>query len=114
MAKDSVTSTGLGEGFLEVISEPADKAAVRRQLAAILRHDTTKRLGQLAGIPTLIIRPDRDVLVPPSGSDRLHGLIPDSVMVAVAEAGHGITHESAEVVNRHLEAHLGRADQATG
>ena len=41
------------------------------QLRAVALHNTAKDLRRLSGIPTLVIRPDSDVLIRPSNSDRL-------------------------------------------
>ncbi|MCB9786578.1 MAG: alpha/beta fold hydrolase [Deltaproteobacteria bacterium] len=82
------------------------------QLGAILRHRTGTRLGALAGLPTLIVKPADDILVAPRHSDRLHRLIPGSRLLEIADAGHGVLGQHAERLNEALLTHYARADRA--
>ena len=47
------------------------------QLAVIIDHDTTSRLGQVA-VPTLVLAGEEDILIPVSLSRRIHDAIPGS------------------------------------
>lgn len=76
------------------------------QLGAILGHDTRRRLGELAGLPTLVVAPGRDKLIDPRAAVAIHRAIPGSTLVAVGHAGHGITRERAESVNAALRRHV--------
>lgn len=76
------------------------------QLAAILTHDTSRRLKSLAGLPTLVIVAGRDVLLPPSGCAALARLIPGARKVVLADAGHGVIGQCPDEVNAALLAHL--------
>ena len=82
------------------------------QLFAVVRHDTRKRLHRLR-TPTLILRPDKDILVRPSHSDFLAARIPNARLERVSDAGHGITFQSASLVSRLVREHV-RANEPRG
>lgn len=84
------------------------------QLAAILKHDTSRRLNALAGLPTLVIVAGQDVLLPPSGCAALARLIPGAEKVVLAEAGHGVIGQCPDEVNAALLAHLEAARARVG
>lgn len=84
------------------------------QLAAILKHDTSRRLSALAGLPTLVIVAGQDVLLPPSGCAALARLIPGAEKVVLAEAGHGVIGQCPDEVNAALLAHLEAARPRAG
>ena len=94
------------------LRDPIPRKTLVFQLAALVIHDTRRRLKQLEGVPTLIARPREDILVRPSGSDLLHQEIPDSRMISFAGAGHGLTEQCALELNSHLLAHFATADHA--
>lgn len=94
---------------LEVFSVPGDTVTRLNQLRAVVRHDLTKSLPSLA-VPTLIVKPEKDALVRPHNSDRLHRLIPRSRLLRYADAGHGVTHQCAAELNRELLEHFARVD----
>lgn len=79
---------------------------IRRQLSAIRRHDTRERLALLR-LPTLIIKPERDILVNPKHSEHLHREIQNSTIVRLAEAGHGVTFQCASELNSRMLEHFG-------
>jgi pimeloyl-ACP methyl ester carboxylesterase len=58
-----------------------------RQMAAIMRFDTYKRLPEIKA-PTLIVHGDRDVLVPTKNGHILHERIADSTLRIVPGAAH--------------------------
>ena len=82
--------------------------SVRKQLAAIRKHDTRDRLGDIR-LPTLIIKPELDILVHPRHSDRLHHGIKHADMMTLPHAGHGLIFQCAEEVNERLLEHFGTA-----
>lgn len=90
------------------LGTPAPLPTLLAQLSAILRHDTTSRLGRLR-MPVLLVRPDRDRLVRPIGTDRLARAIPTAEVVRFHDAGHGITFEKASALNSELRAFFARA-----
>lgn len=94
---------------LEVFAVPADTTTRLNQLRAVLRHDTTRELGRIKA-PTLIIKPEDDMLVRPENSERLHTLLPGSTILRLKNAGHGATHQSADAINQALLDHFAQAD----
>lgn len=84
------------------------------QLAAILTHDTSRRLSALSGLPTLVIVAGQDVLLPPSGCAALARLIPGAREVVLADAGHGVIGQCPDEVNAALLAHLEAAQPRSG
>lgn len=97
---------------LAAIAVPSDPKVRLGQVRAILGHDTRPRLPELRGLPTLIVRPGRDVLVPPRGSDALANGIPGASVLDLRSAGHGVAAEEAARVNAALRAHFEQADSA--
>ncbi|MCB9744604.1 MAG: alpha/beta hydrolase [Alphaproteobacteria bacterium] len=81
------------------------------QLAAVLRHDTRRRLQRLEGLPTLVVRPESDKLIHPRHVLELHRRIPGSRLLNVPGAGHGVTDEHRDTVNAALLEHFAGADQ---
>ena len=96
---------------MEVFAVPADQTTRMNQLKAILKHDVTRQLKTLK-MPTLVVRPDQDLLVRPVNSDRIHKLVPGSKLLSFAGAGHGVTHQCAAELNQHLLTHFALADGA--
>lgn len=86
----------------------APKSTLRSHLSAVLAHDVRRRLPELA-LPTLVIRPDQDILVRPENSDRLARLIPGARLVSLADGGHGAVFQCAREVNHALAEHFERA-----
>lgn len=80
---------------------------VDHQLKALRSTDLTSQLGELAGLPTLIVNAAHDPIAPPSAGRALHAGIPGSRYVEIADASHGwpITH--AEQANAMLAEHFG-------
>jgi pimeloyl-ACP methyl ester carboxylesterase len=87
------------------LGDRARPRTVLGQLFAVARHDTRKRLRELRA-PTLILRPDLDILVRPTHSDLLASRIPNARLERVSEAGHGITFQSATLVSRLIREHV--------
>ncbi len=106
----SVPEQGFSAGNLEVFASPAATSTRLRQLRAVLRHDLTRELGRVRA-PTLVIKPERDILVAPENSERLHRLIPGSRILRLPDAGHGATHQCAAEINLALLEHFARADE---
>ena len=105
----------VGQGTLESVMridfEPrAPRHARKAQLSAVMGHDTRSRLRELEGLPTLIMRPDLDVLVRPSGSDTLHRLIPGSRLMTFPDAGHGLIRQKGDAVAAAIREHCDAAE----
>jgi len=80
------------------------------QLKAIFGHDTRKRLGELKGLPTVIVKPERDLLIRPKQSELLHRLIPGSSIVRLPEFGHGLVRHAGERLSQPLLDHFAAVD----
>ena len=78
------------------------------QLAAILTHDTSRRLRTITA-PTLVVVAGQDGLLSPAGCAALADLIPGAKKVVVPDGGHGVIGQCADTVNAALLAHLGAA-----
>lgn len=98
---------------MERFAVPADPNTRLQQLRAVLSHDLTRRLPELR-VPTLVVRPGKDILVKPAHSDRIAALIPGARVLRCDDAGHGVTSQCAEEVNQALLAHFADADAALG
>ncbi|MEZ4364817.1 MAG: alpha/beta hydrolase [Kofleriaceae bacterium] len=92
------------------VGKRAAPRTLRGQLFAVMRHDTRDRLGQIA-MPTLVIRPGRDLLVRPSHSDHLARAIPGARLLEIPDAGHGVTFEAADRVCAAIRAHVAAVER---
>ncbi len=81
---------------------------MRKQLSAVRRHDTRQRLSQIY-LPTLIIKPELDILVNPRHSERLKQGIKQASMMVLPEAGHGVIFQCAQEINDRLQEHFASA-----
>ena len=99
----------LGARMKEQLGRPAPRATLLGQLSAVARHNTGRRLESVR-LPTLIIKPCLDVLVPPSASDRLRKRLPHARFLPLEDAGHGAIFQSRDVINEALREHFAHAD----
>lgn len=83
------------------------------QMAAVMRHDTRDRLHLLGRFPTLVVRPDLDILVDPRESDRLARLIPGARLVSFPDAGHGVIRQCHAALNQLLLEHFAGHDPSS-
>lgn len=95
------------------VGKRAARRTVLGQLLAVARHDTRARLGDITA-PTLVIRPDRDVLVRPMHSTRIAQGIPRARLFAIDDAGHGVTFQAAERLTAAIREHVAEAEGARG
>lgn len=84
------------------------------QLAAVLRHDTRARLGELGRHPTLVVKAAKDILIRPGAADLLHRSIPGARLRVFGDAGHGVIRQRAADLNQALLDHVARADATDG
>jgi pimeloyl-ACP methyl ester carboxylesterase len=77
-----------------------------KQLLALGAHDTTPRLAELAGIPTLVISGELDGIAPARCGRALANAIPRAKYVEFQGAAHGVPIMRAEEVNNLLFAHI--------
>lgn len=59
-----------------------------QQLSAMGKHDVTPRLGELAGIPTLVISAEKDPIAPTSSGRAIAAGIPGARFIEIAGASH--------------------------
>ena len=67
-----------------------------QQLAAMSRHDVTSRLGELSGIPTLVISGEKDPIARPSSGRAIAAGIPGAQYVEFKGASHSLPILQAE------------------
>ena len=75
---------------------PAGITSALRGMAA--RPDRTALL-RFATVPVLIVSGSQDALIPPSDSEAMHALIPDSRLVIIPDAGHLSNLDKADAFN---------------
>jgi 3-oxoadipate enol-lactonase len=98
-AKPEVIAARMREQF----GAPAKMRVLGAQLSAVVRHDVTSRLSRLK-MPVLLVRPGRDVLVPPAGLDRIKKHVPHAQMLRFEDAAHGVTFQKSSELNAALRA----------
>jgi pimeloyl-ACP methyl ester carboxylesterase len=81
---------------------------VNEQLSAMRKYSAMPRLGELAGLPTLVLSGAHDPISPPRVSEALAKGIPGARHVAFADASHGLPIQHAERVNALLVEHFER------
>jgi pimeloyl-ACP methyl ester carboxylesterase len=83
------------------------------QLGALRAYDATPRLGELAGMPALIVSAAHDPIARPAEAGRLLAAgIPGARYVELAHASHGAPIHCAAEVNALLDDHFQRAEAA--
>jgi pimeloyl-ACP methyl ester carboxylesterase len=87
-------------------SEPIATA----QLLACRAHDAADRLGELAGLPTLVVSAEHDLIALPAYGRELAGRIPRATYRELAGAAHGVPLSEPDRINEVLAAHLEPAD----
>jgi pimeloyl-ACP methyl ester carboxylesterase len=92
-------------------SVPAPREVIQLQLQAILGHDTSGRLGEVA-TPTLIVHGTVDGVLPYPNGEQIAGLMPTARFETLEDVGHMFWWEqprrSAELIREHALA-AGRA-----
>jgi pimeloyl-ACP methyl ester carboxylesterase len=78
---------------------------VGKQLAAMRAYDATPRLGELAGLPSLVVSAVHDPIAPPRAGRVLAG-IPGSRYVELPDASHGVPIQYPGQINDLLLDHL--------
>ena len=84
-----------------------------QQLDAMTRHDVTPRLGELAGIPTLVISGENDTIAPPSSGRAIAVGIPGARYVEIAGGSHAFPVLQAERCGAMLLEHLNAAEKSS-
>ncbi|TFF87789.1 MAG: alpha/beta hydrolase [Promethearchaeota archaeon] len=78
---------------------PINPEAYQRQISAILKFNSGRRLKKLS-VPTLVIHGKKDILVPPENAEILTKLIPESEMKLCDESAHAIFSHEPKIVTR--------------
>lgn len=79
--------------------------AYRRQIGAVIRHDTRQRLSKITS-PTLVLTGTGDSVIPAQNSRLLHEKIPNSELAMIEGAGHLFFVEQPEQTLRILRSFL--------
>ena len=87
------------------LGHPPALRTVLGQLYAVWRHSTESRLPQIQ-LPTLLVRPGKDILIRPTQTDRLAERIPNARVLRFDDAGHGVTFQKAAELNAALREHF--------
>lgn len=77
-----------------------------RQLWALVRYDATARLGELAGLPTLVLNASQDRIAPPRAGRAMAEAIPGARFVEIADASHAAAFQHAAQINSLLMQHF--------
>ena len=83
---------------------------VFRQVRAMGKWNVLSRLPELAGMPTLVVGGDQDVVARPGPVCETAGTIPGAELVRLSDAAHGVVAIEPERINSLLAAHFGKAD----
>jgi len=102
----------LREVMINDFGEPVPAGTRRDQLAAIRGHETASRLAELGGLPTLLVRSGRDLLIRPREVDRLARLLPHAKVMRFDAAGHGVIRQCADALNTAMLAHFAASDRS--
>jgi pimeloyl-ACP methyl ester carboxylesterase len=82
-----------------------------RTLRQALEDPIEEKLGDIEA-PTLVVRPERDHLVPEAWTERVAKLIPDSELVTLPKAAHTIGPRAAARLTALLEPFMASSDDA--
>jgi pimeloyl-ACP methyl ester carboxylesterase len=85
---------------------------VREQLTAMRRYDATPRLGELGGVPTLVVSAAWDPIAPPGLGQLMAAGILGARYIEVEDASHGLPVQYPERVTALLDEHFTMADAA--
>lgn len=77
-----------------------------KQLSAMRRYDASPRLGELAGLPTLVVSATHDPIAPPAVGRAVADAIPGARFVEIPGASHGVTIQCADRINELLLSNL--------
>jgi pimeloyl-ACP methyl ester carboxylesterase len=108
---DSVDRAALCDGLQGMFGRDlADQPPIlMQQVKAMSRFDVSRRLPALGHIPTLVMSAQHDLIARPEYGRALAGAIPGARFVEMPDAGHAVTIQHADEVNRILGAHLDAA-----
>ena len=87
---------------------------VSAQLAAMRKYTAAPRLGELVGLPTLVMSGAHDPISPPRVSEALAAGVPGARHLAFADASHGLPIQHADRVNALLAEHFEKIGPSAG
>jgi pimeloyl-ACP methyl ester carboxylesterase len=102
---ESIGPTAIRSHLDVRLGHPPALRTVLGQLYAVMRHSTESRLSQIE-LPTLLVRPGKDILIRPTQTDRLAERIPNAQVLRFDDAGHGVTFQKAAGLNTSLREHF--------
>jgi len=85
-----------------------------KQVQALSRHDASGRLGQLVGIPAMVVSARHDPVALPRYGRQLAQLIPGATFEEMPSSSHGVIIQEAAELNRRLENFFRSAESARG
>jgi 3-oxoadipate enol-lactonase len=98
------------------IGDETSALTIYAQMGAISGHDTRERLGELEGLPTLVVHGLEDALVPVERGRELAQLIPGARLELIPSCGHVLTTDAeaatAVPIMEHFERHARLPDFA--
>jgi pimeloyl-ACP methyl ester carboxylesterase len=103
----------LREDLRRRVEDATPGTTLYAQMAAIGRHDTRSRLGELSGVATLVLHGEEDKLVPREAGRRLAQGIPGARLQLVPGAGHVLTTDAEDEVAGAILDHLRAASSAS-
>jgi len=104
---------GIVERLSEILGHDVDEMPpiTGQQVAAMRRHDVTPRLGELSGIPTLVITGENDIVARPASGRRIAAGIPGARYVEVPGASHAFPVLEPERCAALVLEHLAEAER---
>jgi pimeloyl-ACP methyl ester carboxylesterase len=97
------------EDLRQRIADGTSPLTIYAQMAAVSGHDTRSRLGELAGLPTLVLHGAEDRLIPPQRGRELAALIPAARLELIPSCGHLLSTDAQDDVTAAILGHLERA-----
>ena len=108
-ADEDALAARLGELFGHDLADAPP--VTMRQMAAMGAYDARPRLGELAGLPTLVVSAHADPIAPPRLGRALAEGIPGARYVELSPASHGVTLQRGPEVTALLREHFARAGE---
>lgn len=86
------------QSLREDFRDPPPPETRLAQLHAVSTHRAAPHLHKISA-PTLVVKPEKDILIHPHCSDELVRLIPGAVLETIPDAGHGIVRQTPDALN---------------
>lgn len=92
-----------------VFAGQSEARALQAQTRATTWFHARSRLGALEGLPTLVVRSAKDLLIRPKAQTELHRLIPGARLLDLHDAGHGALAQCPDEIATALREHMAGA-----